>query len=265
MNKEPLVSVIMSEYNTDEKLLKDSIESIINQTYKNFELILIDDCGKNNLEDIVNKFDDPRINIYKNERNMGLVYSLNKALKYSKGKYIARMDTDDYSLKDRLKIQVDFMEEHPDIDLISSNMEYYDGDKVWGRTYGEGEITREKLLKGSPIAHPTVMAKREVMNNVGGYPDYKRCEDYAMWIELSVNNYKMYKILDVLLRYHLSIDDYKKRTLKTRKDFFRLLNTQYKKLNPKKTDVVKMKIKTLLAGIMPYRIMYSYHKRKVNN
>ena len=262
MLKEPLVSVIMAEYNTERELLIKSIQSVIEQTYKNLELILIDDCGKNKLEDIIKIFNDPRIKIFKNEKNMGLVYSLNRALKVSKGKYIARMDTDDWAFKKRIKIQVDYMEEHPDIDLISTNVEYYDGNEVWGKTKGQGEITREKLLNGSPITHPTVMAKREVMNNVGGYPNYKRCEDYAMWIELYVNKYKMYKISDILLRYHLSIDDYKKRTLKTRKDFFRLLNTQYKKLNPKKTDVVKMKIKTFLAGIMPYKIIYSYHRGK---
>jgi len=252
----------MSEYNTDENLLKNSIKSIINQSYNHLEVIIIDDCGKNNLEQILSEFNDSRISVIKNEKNMGLVYSLNRALKYSKGKYIARMDTDDFALENRIKTQVDYMEEHPDIDLISANVEYYDGNEVWGKTKGQGEITREKLLNGSPITHPTIMAKREVMNNVGGYPNYKRCEDYAMWIELYVNKYKMYKIPDILLRYHLSIDDYKKRTLKTRKDFFRLLNTQYKKLNPKKNAILKMKIKTLLAGIMPYRIMYSYHKRK---
>lgn len=97
---------------------------------------------------------------------------------------------------------------------------------------------------------------------LAGYPDYKRCEDYAMWIELNFNNYTMYKIPNIVLKYHLSIEDYKKRTLKTRKDFFRLLKTQYKKLKPSVKDEIKIRIKTLVAGIIPHRIMFYYHKRK---
>ena len=92
MKDTPLISVIMSEYNTDEKLLLRSIESIIKQTYKNIELILIDDCGINNVKKIVSKINDPRIKVYKNKKNSGLVYSLNKAIKKANGEYIARMD-----------------------------------------------------------------------------------------------------------------------------------------------------------------------------
>lgn len=262
MEKEPLISVIMSEYNTNEQLLRNSINSIIKQTYKNFELIIIDDSGIDALNKVSDVLEDVRIKIYKNEKNMGLVYSLNKALELAKGKYIARMDTDDISYNNRLEVEVKYLEEHPEVDLVASNIEYYDGNWIWGRTKGYGEINKNDLLNGSPIAHPTIMAKRKTMLNVGGYPNYNRCEDYAMWIELVAQNYKLYKIEDVLLRYHLSIDDYKKRTLKNRKGFFRLINTQYKKLKPSVKDVIKIKLKTLIAGIIPHKIMYYYHKRK---
>ena len=111
-NKKPLVSVIMAEYNTNEKLLKESIESILNQTYKNFEFIIVDDCGTNNVKKITEEYNDKRIKVLKNKKNSGLVFSLNKAINMCEGKYIARMDTDDYSYPKRLEKQVTFIEKN---------------------------------------------------------------------------------------------------------------------------------------------------------
>ena len=264
-NKGILVSVIMAEYNTDEQLLKESIESIIKQSYSNFELIIIDDCGKNDVGKIVKSFNDNRIKVYKNQKNSGLIYSLNKAIKLSKGKYIVRMDTDDYSYRDRIEKQIDFLEKNHDIDLVCANCDYYDGNKIWGYSGSySGKITREKLLNGNPIIHPSVMMKKEVIQNVGGYKDYNRCEDYATWIELYSCGYNLYKISDKLIRYHLSLEDYKKRTLKTRKGYFKLLKTQYLKLKPSMYQRIKIFIKTFIAGILPNNMIYNYHRKKFN-
>lgn len=261
---EPLVSVIMAEYNTDITLLKQSIESILKQEYKNFEFIIIDDCGKNNMSEIVKEFNDDRIKVLKNKENSGLIYSLNKALRFAKGKYIARMDTDDYSYANRLKIQIDFLEKNPIYDIIGGNVDYYDGKSIWGKSNNkEGIIKREDLLYSASLCHPTIVAKREAFLDIGGYPNFKRCEDYALWIELFSKGYKLYNMKDTVLKYHLSLQDYQKRTLKTRKDFFKLLKTQYKKLNPTKVQVLKMKFKNIIAGILPYKIMYLYHKKKM--
>ena len=258
----PLVSVIMSEYNTEEKLLIRSIESIIKQTYKNIELIIIDDCGRNNVKKIVSKINDPRIKVYKNKENSGLVYSLNKAIKKSSGKYIARMDTDDYSYPQRIELQVNFIEKNKIYDIIGANATIYDGEKEWGKTTGCGEITRKQLLNGCSLIHPSVMYKKSVIESIGGYQDYKRCEDYATWIEAIINGYKLYKMSDIVIKYHLSKEDYKKRTLKTRKVFFKMLKYQYIKLKPTPTKICKMYIKTFIAGIMPSTIMYKYHNNK---
>lgn len=258
----PLVSVIMSEYNSDIVLLKESIRSIINQTYKNFELVLIDDGSENDLNSIVKEFNDKRIKLYKNEKNCGLVYSLNKALNKAKGVYIVRMDTDDYSYKDRLSKQVEFMEKNPQYTVVGGNVDYFDGNEIWGRTNFYGNITREKIMNGSPLIHPSIIAKKRELLKVGGYPDYNRCEDYALWIELFSKGYKLYNMSDIVLRYHLSINDYKKRILKTRRGFFKLLKNKYKQLNPSKGQIIKMYLKTFFAGICPHQLIYYYHKRK---
>ena len=101
MENNILVSIIMSEYNTDEMLLKESIRSMLEQTYKNFEFIIVDDKGRNNLKEIVKSFNDERIKVVENEKNEGLVYSLNRAIEEANGKYLVRMDTDDFSYNDR--------------------------------------------------------------------------------------------------------------------------------------------------------------------
>ena len=265
MKKNIKISVIMSEYNTDVKLLEKSIQSILNQTYKNFELIIIDDCGKNDVKKIVKKFNDNRIIVFKNKKNSGLVYSLNRAIEKSTGKYIARMDTDDYSYCDRIKKQLEFLEAHKDIDLVCSNCNFFDGKAVWGSSGTEyGIISRNQLSNGNPITHPTVMMKTSSIKKIGGYKNFKRCEDYATWIEFYNRGFKMYKMPNVFLRYHLSLDDYKKRTLKTRKEFFTLLKTQYLKLNPTFLQLLKIYIKTFIAGILPKQITFKYHKRKFN-
>lgn len=263
MKQDVLVSIIMSEYSTPKELLLESIQSMLDQTYRNFELLIVDDKGKNNLKEMVDTFKDDRIRIIENEQNMGLVKSLNRALKEAKGKYIARMDTDDFSYPERLEKQVEFLETHPEYTLVSGKAKFYDGEKITGESNWSGEVTKKELRKGPvSIIHPSVMMKKEAAQKVGGYPDYKRCEDYAMWIELAVNDYRLYVMDEVLIRYHLSVGDYSKRSLKTRKGFFELLKTQYRKLKPSFFELARLYIKTFVAGIMPYKIMAWFHKRK---
>lgn len=259
---QPFVSIIMAEFNTNEELLIDSIKSILSQTYENFEFIIVDDCGKNDIELISKKFDDKRIKIIKNATNKGLVYSLNKALELASGKYIFRMDTDDYSYNNRLDKVVKFMIDNPKYDVVGTRCDFYDGQSIWGESIDYGDVTKEKILNGCPLIHPSVAFKKSCMNKIGGYLNYERCEDYATWIEAYTKGYKMTVLNDKLVRYHLSIDDYKKRTIKKRKGFLRLLNTQYKKLKPTKVQVIKMFIKTIIAGIVPYKIIYRFHKKK---
>lgn len=266
--KKPLVSVIMAEYNTNIELLVESIKSIVNQTYKNIELILIDDCGNNSaaLKKIVSDFNDKRIKLYKNETNKGLTYSLNRAIDLSNGEYIARMDTDDFSYPNRIEEEMNFFLEHDEYDLIGSRCDFYDGETIWGESKDKGEVTREKLLKGCPLVHPSVIYRKKAMVEIGCYKNYRRSEDYATWIIMFVNNHRMYVMDKKLVRYHLSINDYKKRTLKTRKPFFNILKNEYLKLNPSKVDIIKIRIKTIIAGTIPWRLMFAHHKKvfKIN-
>ena len=116
------MSVIMSCYNERKPDIIKSINSILEQTYKLFEFIIIVDNPKNNeIIETIKKFKDKRIKVIINEKNIGLAESLNKGISIAKGKYIARMDADDISLPNRFKIQFDYLESHPDIDVVGSN------------------------------------------------------------------------------------------------------------------------------------------------
>src|SRR3989344_8977423 len=116
----PPITVLLSVYN-DSRFLKSAIESILNQTFSDFEFLVINDASTDNTAEIINSFSDPRLKTITNSHNLGLTKSLNIGLKEAQGKYIARLDADDISLPDRLKIQHDFMESHPDIALSGTD------------------------------------------------------------------------------------------------------------------------------------------------
>lgn len=181
--KEPKVSVIMSTYNTKEEYLTKSIDSILNQTYKNFEFIIICDGSEKDLE-IIKKYDDNRIKIIENKVNKGLPYSLNEALKIAEGKYIARMDSDDIALKDRLKEQVDFLETHNDIDICSMFCKKFGKDNgVDVLPYTKNNLLKIHLIFRNALVHPLIMMRREfiIINNLY-YNEKVLCsQDFELW------------------------------------------------------------------------------------
>src|SRR5699024_5416050 len=122
-------SIIMSVYNANEEHLRDAIESILRQTFKKFEFLIIDDASENNVDKLITSFRDSRIIYLKNERNIGLTKSLNKGIKISKGKYIARIDSDDIAYPDRLQKQFDYLENHPEVGVLGSQAKLI-GDKT---------------------------------------------------------------------------------------------------------------------------------------
>lgn len=119
MCMQPKVTVLMAEYNTKEEELRQSIESILNQTYKNFEFIIIDDFSEDKSMQIIKSYNDDRIKIYRNDKNIGLAESLNRGIKLASTDFIIRMDTDDIALEDRIEKQVEFAVKHPEYSIVS--------------------------------------------------------------------------------------------------------------------------------------------------
>lgn len=183
---EPLVSIIMSTLNTKKEFLNQSIESILKQTYKNFEFIIIVDGG--NDEETISEFNDKRVKLVKHNFSQGLTKSLNEAIKISRGKYIARMDSDDISLRNRLKIQVEFMEKNPDIDISAT---YYKriGEQRGNvkEIFNRPKQIRCKLFFTNVIAHPSVMFRKSfLVNNKVEYDEkYIYSQDFELWTRCS--------------------------------------------------------------------------------
>jgi len=185
------VSVIMSVYNGD-RYLKESIESILNQTFTDFEFIIIDDGSSDSSWDILTEYasKDRRVRLFKNEENIGLTQSLNKGLRLAKGEYIARQDADDISLPARFEKQVSYMELHRSVALVSTGVQYIDdkNNKLATHTPPTDLVMLQwELLFRNPIRHSTVLWRRELVNSkVGDYnPNFAYSQDYDLWVRIS--------------------------------------------------------------------------------
>ncbi len=206
----PLVSVIMSCYNETEQDLQDSIESILNQTYRNIEFLIVNDNPNNiNLKKILNKYrlNDTRIKIINNSFNIGLSKSLNKALSVSSGFYIARMDADDVSYKDRLLKQVTYLETHPYCDLVATNRNDIDESsniiKECSSIIIPDNIIPIVLKYGSILTHPSIMVKSSILKKLKGYRAFKSAQDYDLWLRMVSLNCKFHIISEPLIKYRI--------------------------------------------------------------
>lgn len=184
------VSVIMSVYN-GEKYLKEAIESIFNQSFGDFEFIIVDDGSSDNTLKILKEYakKNSRVKIIKNKNNIGLTKSLNKAIQDAKGEYIARMDADDISLPKRLEKQVKFMEKNPKVGLLGAA--YYQMNSK-GEIVGKNifPISNKKLqkvlIKYNHFFHASVMIRKNILNEVGLYNEnIKSAQDYDLWFRIA--------------------------------------------------------------------------------
>ena len=243
----PKVSVLMGIYNCADTL-ENAVNSIINQTYKNWELILCDDGSQDNTYEVAKKLSEkePRIILLKNEENLGLNKTLNNCLKAATGEYIARMDGDDDCLPYRFEKQVDFLNSHSDFDIVSSPMIMFDEYGEWGRTTADEMPTTQQVVTGSPICHAPVMLRKKSMDAVGGYTEDKRMlrvEDVNLWIKLYANGSRCYNIQEPLYRMRNDIN-----ALNRRKYIYRI-NSTYVRL--KGCKMLKLPLKCYLISFVP--------------
>lgn len=202
------MSVIMSCYNERKPDIIKSINSILEQTYKLFEFIIIVDNPKNNeIIETIKKFKDKRIKVIINEKNIGLAESLNKGISIAKGKYIARMDADDISLPNRLKMQFDYLESHPNIDVVGSNRITIDENDEIIADNLKLPISDKKIKKQLPYAsviiHPSVMFRKNKILSIGKYRAFPAAQDYDLWLRCLTSNYNFYNIEVPLIKYRI--------------------------------------------------------------
>lgn len=187
MKKVPLVSVLMPVYN-GEKYLVEAVQSILNQSITDFELLLINDGSTDGTDDIVNTFTDKRIVKINNIQNRGLIFSLNRGISLAQGKYIARMDADDISMPSRLEKQISFLELHHEIGFCGTWAFKIDG--KGGKIGVIRKVTDYRALKisllfSSPYLHPSMVIRTELLKHNHYNEAYKHIEDFELWIRLS--------------------------------------------------------------------------------
>lgn len=244
----------MPVYNTDEEYLRAAIESILNQTFEDFELLILNDGSTNNAEEVILSYKDERIKYYKSE-NCGIANTLNKGMLLASGEYIARMDSDDISLPQRFEKQLKYFEKNNDISICGS----------WIKQIPDKKIIKHKekikyldLLKGCYIAHPTVMFKRDIFlkSNLFYNPQFK-CEDYELWSR-AIRFLNFGNVQEVLLKYRIHENNLSKPTerfladvektqramldyLSDNNDLLKLINFANKKIEKNKLFVWKIK------------------------
>lgn len=222
------ISVIMGVCNGAETLER-ALNSIIEQTYDRWELILCDDGSTDRSYQIMlataRKFPD-RVKVIRNRKNRGLAYSLNRCLKYAGCEYIARMDADDVSLRDRFAKQAAFLDEHSQYALVGSQVQRFDEKGKWGRPGNAREVTIRDILALRAFTHPSVMIRRSVLLQVGGYtaaPITDRAQDIDLWCKIYSHHEKGYITAETLLEYYDSRDQTKEVTYIHKKRLCRLL------------------------------------------
>jgi len=194
----------MPVYNA-EKYLRKAVESILEQTFTDFEFLIIDDGSTDRSIDIIKSYKDSRIRLVRNEKNLGISKTLNKGIELAASDIIARMDADDISLPHRLRIQYEYIDNHPDCSLVSSHAEIIsESGKSIGKYQPDSNQFYYNLVFHCWIYHPSVMYRREAIRNAGMYP-LTLAEDYRLWSELIKKN-KFYNLPHILIRYRITSD-----------------------------------------------------------
>ncbi len=183
-----LVSIIMSVYNGD-KYLRESIDSLLRQTYEDFEFIIINDGSTDLSKEIICSYQDGRIVFIDRSNNLGLTKSLNQALSLTKGKYIARQDADDISLKSRIEEQIYFLEQNKEISILGTGTELFNSSRTLKRfiySKNHDDIKFQLLHFFNPLPHPTLMFRRKVAEKLSGYNNlFILSQDYDFLLRAS--------------------------------------------------------------------------------
>ncbi len=246
-------SVIMATYKESIECLKQSIESIINQTYNDFEFIIILDNPDNKehiafINDYVCK--DERIKFYINDKNMGLTNTLNRGLELAEGKYICRMDADDISELYRMEHQKKYLEEN-DFDLIGgiSQMIDEDGNTIYSIKKVPTDFKKiKKCIKyNQVISHPTWFGKKEVFDKLNGYRNMPLCEDYDFTLRAILQGFKISNVNECVLKYRMTKDSISRSNLFEQYLFARYITKQYSEGKVSEVEEAKAYVKKNLS------------------
>lgn len=263
----PNISVLMGIYNC-ESTLADAIESILKQTYKDWELIMCDDGSSDSTYMVALQYQrlySNKIMLVKNEENRGLNYTLNKCLSLATGKFIARMDGDDVCDPQRFSKEVAVLMNEPDIAIVSTDMTYFDETGTWGLVRHAEYPECKDFMKGSPFCHAPSLVRKEAFDAVGGYSESKRLlrvEDYHLWIKMYHAGYRGKNIHESLYQMRDDMNAYHRRKFRYR------LNEAYVKVFAVSQLNLPLffyvyALRPIIVGLLPTRVYDILHRRKL--
>lgn len=253
--KVPKISVIMPVYN-GEKYLKEAIDSILKQTFSDFELLLINDGSTDSTEAIIKSYDDVRIVYIKNEKNLGLIKTLNKGLDIAKGEFIARMDQDDISHPERFEKQLIIFEKNPEIGVCATLFTPFNNTEEH-KTIEHPELHKSikiNLLALCIIGHPTVMLRKNAIDNFRYDERFQAAEDYELWTRL-VTSTQFYNIQESLLQYRIHSSNMSVLENSTQvNNAKKITGNQLKNIGIENTDFNIEQCQILLGAIFKFRL-----------
>jgi glycosyltransferase EpsE len=257
------ISVLMGIYNCA-PTLPEALDSLYAQTYQDFKIILCDDGSKDNTYDVAKEYAEKHDNIVlvRNEKNMGLNYTLNHCLEYADTEYCARMDGDDISLPTRFEKEIIFLDEHPEYAVVSVPMIYFDerGDFKVGK--GKGEVQKKDFLHGSPICHAPCMYRSAVVKQLNGYAvddHLLRVEDYNLWFRMYANGFKAYMLSTPLYKMRDDRNAKRRRNWMTRRNEIYAMSTGFRLLQlPWYTQIFALR--PFVAHIVPTWLYNVIHR-----
>lgn len=260
------ISVLMGTYNEKRALAAAAIDSILKQTYQEFEFLICDDGSEKEFYRWLYNYckKDERIKLLRNKKNRGLAVALNRCLYSAVGSYIARMDADDVSAEKRLEKQIAFLHQHKEYALVGCNAQLIDRNGVWGERRLQKIPDRRAFLHTSPFIHPSIMMRREVLEKIHGYSESimaLRVEDYEMFMRLYAAGYQGYNIQENLFLYREDRGSFGKRKYRYRLNECMIRYQGFRSLKIRKGNF-RYIVKPLLAGLIPAGILRKMHIRK---
>ena len=254
------------------KTLPEAIDSILAQTYKNWELIMCDDCSTDDTYDVAKEYQNKyphKIILIRNTENKRLAFSLNHCLKYATGHYVARMDGDDISASERFEKQINYLKKHPNIDLVGTAMQRFNEKGLHDIVYAVKSPNRYTLRNAVPFNHATIMTYKYVYDRLNGYTvsdATARAEDYELWFRFFAAEFCGDSIAEPLYYVREDINAIKRRTPKSRWDALKIARNGFKLLKYPRWWLIRTTCLTIFKSITPVWVVniYRWFQRKFN-
>lgn len=256
MGKSPRVSIIMGVFNA-EQTLAEAVDSILAQSFDDWEFVLCDDGSSDRSLEICHRYAENhpgRFVVLENPQNIKLAATLNRCLSVARGSLVARMDADDISVPERLERQVAILDGHPELDLIGTAMRRFDENGLAGVVLAPSSPDRTTLRRAKPFNHATIVARRQVFDELGGYDESRRaerCEDYDLWFRFYAHGFSGASIPEPLYLVREDASAFRRRTIVGRLNEFRTALTGFKLLDYPAHWYVRPAVQLLKALIPP--------------